>query len=67
MTRQKRKLIQRMKNNGFIFRIRAINFISKLNIYQLAVLKKLVIDKIDDLNKKGLIKETLNGQKEYKK
>lgn len=62
MTKQ-RKLVRRMKNNGFIFKIRCINFVSKLNLYQLEVLLTITRDKIADLKKKGLIKQELNGKK----
>lgn len=67
MTSAKRKLLRKMKNNGFIFKARCINFISKLNIYQLRVLKALIDNKIQDLNKKGLIYQDLRGKKVKKK
>ena len=63
MTSAKRKLIRKMKNNGFIFKIRCINFVSKLNLYQLEVLHTITVQKIADLKKKGLIKQELNGKK----
>lgn len=61
MTKPKIKKI--VKNNGFIFKIRCINYVSKLNLYQLEVLKLLVDNKIKDLKQKGLIKQELNGKK----
>lgn len=67
MTSEKRKLIRKMKNNGFIFKARCINFISKLNIYQLRVLKTLTDNKIQDLDKKGLVYQDLKGKKVKKK
>lgn len=52
-----------MKNNGLIFRARCLNFVCKLNIYQLEVLKNMVDTHINKLKREGLKKHTLSGQK----
>lgn len=43
-----------MKNNGIIFRFRAVHFVKKLNIHQLYTLKDITNESIKELNKYGV-------------